>query len=161
LHSLRPVEARLNAAVAERMFPPVRPQERQEAIAMEFKGRCLCGAVRYRAAGPLRDVIACHCTQCRRQSGHFSAMTSVPLDRFWLDHDSALAWYRSSHSAERGFCRICGSNLFWKPATEPRISIAAGTIDGATGVKIAEHIFCANRGDYYEIADGRPQRMQS
>jgi len=51
-----------------------------------YTGGCLCGGVRYRATGPLRHVIACHCGQCRKTSGHFAAMTSVPLARFAL-HD--------------------------------------------------------------------------
>jgi hypothetical protein len=127
---------------------------------MDFTGGCLCGAIRYRANGTLRPVIACHCTQCRRQSGHYAAMTSVDLDHFWLERDTALSWYRATPVAERGFCRVCGSNLFWKPAAEPRISISAGTLDGPTGLAIEEHIFCADKGDYYEIEDGRPQKAQ-
>jgi hypothetical protein len=126
----------------------------------EFTGGCLCGAVRYRVNGPLRDVVACHCSQCRRQSGHFGAYTAVPLDRFWLEHETALTWYRSSETAERGFCRVCGSSLFWKPATGPEISIAAGTLDGPTDLTMAEHIFCQDKGDYYEISDSKPQRAQ-
>jgi len=124
----------------------------------EFTGGCLCGAVRYRAGAPLRDVVACHCTQCRRQSGHYGAYTSVPLERFWLEREAALSWYRSSHRAERGFCRVCGSNLFWKPASGADISIAAGSLDGPTRLTVAEHLFCADKGDYYEICDGKPQR---
>jgi len=127
---------------------------------MEFTGGCLCGAVRYRAGAPLREVIACHCSQCRRQSGHFAAHTSVPLDRFWLERDTALTWYRASPAAERGFCRVCGSSLFWKPSDEPRISITAGSLDGPTGLSISHHIFCADKGDYYEIGDGKPQLTQ-
>ena len=127
---------------------------------MDFTCGCLCGAIRYRASGPLRPVLACHCTQCRRQSGHYAAMTSVDLDHFWLERDTALSWYRASPVAERGFCRVCGSNLFWKPAAEPRISIAAGTLDGPTGLAIEEHIFCADKGDYYELDDRVPQKAQ-
>jgi hypothetical protein len=126
----------------------------------EFKGGCLCGAVRYRIDGPLRNVIACHCTQCRRQSGHFGAYTSVPLDRFAMEQESALSWYRSSDTAQRGFCRVCGSNLFWKETGGNDISITAGTLDGRTGLAIAEHIFYTNKGDYYEINDGKPQKAQ-
>jgi len=127
---------------------------------MECKGGCLCGAVRYRIEGPLRPVVACHCTQCRRQTGHFSASTTVPLDRFWLERDATLAWYRASPAAERGFCRVCGSSLLWKPADEATISVFAGSLDGPTGLQIGEHIFCADKGDYYEIDDGKPQKSQ-
>ncbi|RFB78584.1 GFA family protein [Methylovirgula sp. 4M-Z18] len=120
-------------------------------------GGCLCGAVRYEAEGELRNVIACHCTQCRKQSGHFAAMTSVPHDRFVITKDDGLSWYSASPLAQRGFCRICGSNLFWQPTGERRISITGGTFDGPLGVSVAMHIFCADKGDYYEIDEGVKQ----
>src|ERR1700733_15535666 len=90
-------------------------------------GGCLCGGVRYLIRGALRDVIACHCTQCRRTSGHHAAMTSAASDDLLLTSSSTLAWYRSSATAERGFCRVCGSNLFWRPDGEGRTAITAGT----------------------------------
>jgi hypothetical protein len=115
-------------------------------------GGCLCGGVRYRALGPLRAVIACHCSQCRRTSGHYAAMTSVPNERLTLERSDTLAWYRSSPTAERGFCSVCGGNLFWRPEGEARTSITAGTLDMPTGLTIDEHIFAADKGDYYEIS---------
>jgi hypothetical protein len=123
-------------------------------------GGCLCGAVRFEAIAPLRAFTACHCRQCRKQSGHFIAMTGVPLDRFTLKRQDGLSWYRASDTAERGFCRDCGSWLFWKPTGEARISIAGGAFDGPTGERIETHIFCADKGDYYTIADGVPQIAQ-
>jgi hypothetical protein len=114
-------------------------------------GGCLCGAVRYSLTGPLRPVVACHCVQCRRTSGHFAAMTSVPLERFALVAEAGLAWYRSSPTARRGFCRLCGSNLFWRPDGEARVSVTAGSLDGATGLAIERHIFVADKGDYYAL----------
>ena len=116
---------------------------------MLFKGFCLCRSVAFEADGPLRDVVACHCSQCRRISGHFWAATSAPLDRFRITSDAGLAWFRSSDAAERGFCRTCGSSLFWKPAGEDRMSFAAGAIEGATGLRIASHIHREDAGDYY------------
>lgn len=116
-------------------------------------GGCLCGGVRYRATGPLRPVVACHCIQCRKTSGHHAAMTSVPNDRFAIEADETLVWYDSSESARRGFCNRCGGNLFWDPAGEERISITAGTLDGATGLAIERHIYTAFAGDYYALPE--------
>ena len=124
-------------------------------------GRCECGAVTYRVNGPLRDVVACHCKQCRRTSGHYSAYTSSAVADLELVHSDGLRWYRSSEAAERGFCERCGSNLFWRPSAEPaRISIAAGTLDGATGLRISRHIFVADAGDYYTLAAGEAQHPE-
>lgn len=123
-------------------------------------GGCLCGGVRYTVRGPLRDVIACHCSQCRRTSGHFVAATGAESDRIAFEKDETLAWFASSTQAERGFCRRCGGNLFWRPRGGVRgwTSIMAGTLDPPTQLKLKQHIFVADKSDYYEITDGVPQR---
>jgi hypothetical protein len=120
-------------------------------------GACLCGAVRYRVTGPLRPVVACHCTQCRRTTGHFMAATAARRSDFELISQAELKWYLSSPEARRGFCGRCGSTLFWEAAGRDSISIAAGTLDGATGLATACHIFVADKGDYYQLTDGAPQ----
>ena len=126
--------------------------------AASHTGRCLCGAVRYELRGPLRPVVACHCSQCRRTSGHFVASTAVSPDRLRFVEERGLRWYKSSPEARRGFCGECGSNLFWAPASGERIAVMAGTLDKPTGVALAMHIFVDDAGDYYRIADGLPTR---
>lgn len=116
-------------------------------------GGCLCGGVRYKATGPLRSVIACHCTQCRKTSGHHTAMTSVPRANLILESDETLVWFKSSDVARRGFCGRCGGNLFWEPVGEDRVSIAAGTLDGPTGLTIESHIYTEDAGDYYDLPE--------
>lgn len=120
-------------------------------------GRCLCGAVRFGIGGPLREVVACHCTECRRQSGHYVAATSAADDDLHLEGAEHLTWYKASDSARRGFCGTCGSVLFWKHEGEARTSIMAGSLDLPTGLALTQHIFCAEKGDYYEIEDGLQQ----
>ena len=120
-------------------------------------GGCLCGGVRYRALGPLRPVLACHCAQCRRTSGNYVTATAVDKSRFAFLNEETLVWYVSSPGVRRGFCSRCGSNLVWDNAARPMISIFAGALDGPTGLTLTGHIFCADKGDYYEIGDGLPQ----
>jgi hypothetical protein len=122
-------------------------------------GGCLCGGVRYRIRGVLRGVIACHCTQCRRTSGHFAAMTSAPSSNIELTASAALRWYRSSDTAERGFCGVCGGNLFWKQTGSETTSVTAGTLDAPTNITIEEHIFVADKSDYYTLDDDLPKRQ--
>lgn len=121
------------------------------------EGSCLCGGVRYTTDGPLSDVVACHCTQCRKQSGHYYATTNVADDHLHIDDLQNLKWYHASKHAKRGFCMVCGSTLFWKHNKDAFTSVLAGSIDGKTGLKTEKHIFCADKGDYYEITDGLPQ----
>lgn len=122
-----------------------------------MNGRCACGAVAFRADGLLRPVIACHCETCRRTSGHYWAATSVPLARFHLLHVDGLAWFDATPAARRGFCSRCGSSLFWQPVGGDSISIAAGALDGPTGLQTGCHWFVDEAGDYYALTDGLPQ----
>lgn len=120
-------------------------------------GGCLCGAVRYRIDGRLRSVINCHCSQCRRTHGHFAAYAAVRADRLTLTEAKGLTWYESSDRAARGFCRVCGASLFWRPRDLDYLAVAAGTLDAPTGLETVAHIHVADKGDYYEIADDLPQ----
>lgn len=120
-------------------------------------GGCLCGAVRYEVRSALRPVVACHCTQCRRVTGHFLAATAARRADFKLTRDAGLKWYESSSEARRGFCAHCGSTLFWEGHGRDYISIAAGTLDDSSGLKTAVHIFVADKGAYYAIEPGVPQ----
>jgi hypothetical protein len=123
-------------------------------------GGCLCGGVRYRIEGALRGVIACHCMQCRKTSGHHVAMTSVRRANLALISSETLSWYKSSPGAERGFCRVCGGNLFWRQFGQDTVSIAAGTLDTPTNLALTEHIFVADKSDYYQINDDLPKKAQ-
>ncbi len=117
-------------------------------------GSCLCGGVRYEVRGPLRPVVGCHCVQCRKWTGHYMAATAARLAEFRVVAGETLRWFRSSDTARRGFCAECGSSLFWQGDGRDYVAIAAGTLDGATGLATAGHIFCDFAGDYYAMPDG-------
>jgi hypothetical protein len=121
------------------------------------KGSCLCGAVSFDVSGPLHPPDACHCTQCLKQSGHFWASTDVPRAALTIRGAEQLTWFRSSAKVQRGFCSTCGSALFWDPLQRDFIGIAMGAFDKPTGTRLGMHIFVAEKGDYYDIADGLPQ----
>jgi hypothetical protein len=103
-----------------------------ELTARALSGSCLCGRVRFEVRGDLGPADACHCVQCRKQSGHYFASTNVPRDALTVTGQEHLSWHQSSAAIRRGFCSTCGSFL---------------------------HIFVAEKGDYYEIADGLPQHQ--
>jgi len=124
-------------------------------------GSCLCGAVRFEIAGRLRPVIACHCVQCRKQTGSYMSATAVKDKYLKLIEARGLKWYQSSEGARRGFCQECGSTLFWKGDGRDYTAIAAGSIDGVLGVPLEGHIFCESKGDYYEIAGGNYRALRS
>ncbi|OAP42644.1 aldehyde-activating protein [Sinorhizobium glycinis] len=121
------------------------------------EGGCLCGAVRFKTRGELRELIFCHCSQCRKQTGLYYAATNVLDSHMDVEGVDEITWYRSSSAARRGFCRHCGSALFWKADDLDYTSILAGTFDGPTGLKPGYHIFCADKGDFYDIRDDLPR----
>ena len=124
------------------------------------KASCLCGAVRIEVKGELKPPDACHCTICRKSSGHYYAGTDVPRANVTVHGGGNVTWYQSSAKARRGFCKTCGSPLFFDPPHEDWIGISMGAFDKPTGTKLAIHIFVADKGDYYDIADGLPQNAQ-
>lgn len=123
------------------------------------RGSCLCGAVSFEVTGTLRPPDACHCSQCRKTSGHFWVSTDVPREAVTIHGADNVTWFRSSEKVRRGFCRTCGSALFWDPVQRETIAIAMGAFEPPTGARLRSHIHVADKGDYYDIADGLPQNQ--
>ncbi|WP_299562303.1 GFA family protein [uncultured Sulfitobacter sp.] len=120
-----------------------------------LNGSCLCGAITFTVDGMSRDPAACHCTQCRKQSGHHWASVQVMDDALTIT--GTPTWYAASNTAKRGFCPTCGAFLFWKGLDDPDTGVALGAVDGPTGLRLKRHIFTAEKGDYYDITDNVPQ----
>lgn len=123
------------------------------------KGSCLCGAVSFEVAAPLHPPDACHCSQCRKQSGHYWASTDVARADLTIHGAEKLTWFRSSVKVRRGFCSTCGSALFWDPIGKDLVGVAMGAFNQPTDTQLGIHIFVAEKGDYYDIADGLPQNQ--
>jgi hypothetical protein len=113
------------------------------------RGRCDCQGVRYEVSGALRDVINCHCSRCRRFSGHHMAATSVAAEQLRLLGSETLMWYEPADGVAYGFCSRCGSSLFWKAAAKPTISITAGSLDQPTGLRTTSAWWVTEAGDYH------------
>ena len=121
------------------------------------KGQCACGSVHFECDQTRPTVTYCHCSLCRRTSGHHWAATVVPMAQFRITKDDGLKWWTSSEIAKRGFCQNCGSSLFFYENDSDDMGVAAGCIDPPTGLSGGRHIFTASRGDYYDLHDGLPQ----
>lgn len=121
-------------------------------------GKCLCGSITFRIDGALRDVLCCHCKLCQHMNTHVGAYTECSFSDLTFDKAETLLWYCATAQARRGFCATCGSALFWQRISSDRISVAAGSLDQPTGLKVIGHICVAQKGDYYEITDELPQR---
>lgn len=122
------------------------------------KGSCMCGAISFEVVGDLPPPDGCHCRECRKQSGHFFVSTDVPRTAVTIHGEDKITWYHSSDRVRRGFCSVCGASLFWDPVKRDFIGIAMGAFDGPTRTHMAINVFVSEKGDYYDIADGLPQK---
>ena len=124
---------------------------------MSVKGSCECQGVVFELTGELRDVVFCHCSQCRKTSGHYWAATQVSKGNLNLTKATSLSWYDSSDKARRGFCSVCGSSMFYERKGIDKISVSAGSLEIPTSLDRMRHIYVASKGDYYDISDDLPQ----
>ena len=124
---------------------------------MSVKGSCECQGVVFELIGELRDVVFCHCSQCRKTSGHYWAATQVSKGNLNLIKATSLSWYDSSDKARRGFCSVCGSSMFYERKGIDKISVSAGSLEIPTSLDRIRHIYVASKGDYYDISDDLPQ----
>jgi hypothetical protein len=110
--------------------------------------------VRYAVTGSLRPVVDCHCERCRRFTGHYLAATSAAVaDVAIEDPTDQLSWFPVP-GAEYGFCRTCGSSLFWRAESSPDVlSIGAGTLEPPTGLDTTVAIWVSHASDYFVRTD--------
>jgi hypothetical protein len=126
---------------------------------MKREGGCLCGAVRYAVDGPLREILVCHCVECRRWAGHAWAATAARNQDLEIRDAGDLRWFaspRSEHGADRGICSRCGASLFWRVSDWTRTSIGAGTLDDPSGLRVAAHIWVEQGADWERPPEGIP-----
>lgn len=116
-----------------------------------FEGGCHCGSVRFRLTGPLRQILICHCDDCRKLAGASWASTRAFDDNYEFISDSTLSWYDSSQWARRGFCTTCGSQLFYQLKKETEFSVSVGALDDANGLTIAGQLFMNSHPDWGPI----------
>jgi hypothetical protein len=98
---------------------------------------------------------------CQRLHGNFGPHSKARKVDITINNSDGLAWYKTSEVAQRGFCRECGSSLFWEPFELDSTGIIAGSLDGPTGLKTIGHIFVGEKADFYEIVDELPQFVGS
>jgi hypothetical protein len=124
-------------------------------------GGCLCGAVRFELEPPLRDVIVCHCSLCRRAGTNAAAYTSVRRRALHVLDPGALSVHVDVNGRERSFCRACGSQLLWANPVEDWVSVSAGALDGETGLRISVHVFADSAADWESLPHDVPVHRES
>ena len=120
----------------------------------ELKGRCLCGAVTVTVTVPRdqRGVHACHCNMCQRWGGASNMALDVGQD-IEIEGADNVTVYRSSDWAERGFCRICGSSLYYRLIDADSYNICTGILEDQDSLSLKSQFFIDEKPAYYDFAN--------
>ena len=125
-----------------------------------YEGSCLCGTVRFEIAGPIRNIVYCHCSRCRKAQGSaFATNGIVAADAFVITHgEGELTVYESMPGRTKHFCRVCGSPIASKNAADPdNVRVRIGTIETYIAERPMAHIFATSKADWEEICGDLPQ----
>ena len=122
-------------------------------------GRCLCGAVTFKAIGVKTDHAVCHCSMCRRWAG--SPLFAAHVEGVEFDGEENLGLYTSSDWAERGFCRICGTNLFYRLREGGETHASVGAFDDQSDFKLVSEIFVDAKPGGYAFAGDLKQMTEA
>lgn len=123
----------------------------------DLSGKCLCGDVAFKAAGRVNRVSACYCSMCRAQNGGGAFYSTEISGDISFTKSAALVWYQASPKAERGFCKSCGSSLFWRLNADPSsLDISLGALDDTSGLTLDAHIFSDNCAAYQTLPADAP-----
>jgi len=118
----------------------------------EKNGSCLCGAVGITAKNPSNKVGACHCGMCRKWGGgpfmEIDCGTNVTFRG-----EENITVYNSSSWAERGFCKKCGSHLFYRLKGNGQHMVAVGLFDDQEGLVFNSQVFIDKKPSFYSFVN--------
>ena len=115
-------------------------------------GQCLCGAVKLAAQFEEETIEACHCGMCRNwSSGPFMSVHPLPGVKF--DGEENITRYASSEWAERGFCKVCGSHLFYTLKEQDKYFLSAGLFDASKSFVFTKEIYIDSKAGNYTFAN--------
>lgn len=116
------------------------------------KGSCLCGAVKISTTSINHHVAACHCSMCRKWSG--GALLGVECSGdISFEGEENIGVYQSSEWAERGFCKKCGSHLFYRLKENNHYYVPVGIFDSEEGLVFDLQVFIEEKPEYYSFAN--------
>ena len=118
-------------------------------------GRCLCGAVNFTAEEVATDFGVCHCVMCQRWAG--GPFFSTSTGKVTFTGEEHITRYQSSAWAERGFCNICGSNLYYRLPKQGNHEMCVGTFDDKDGLVMSSEIFVDLKAAGFAFAGDHPR----
>ncbi|MFO7604430.1 MAG: GFA family protein [Gammaproteobacteria bacterium] len=125
-----------------------------------YTGGCLCGTIRFEIKGPIRNIVYCHCSQCRKAQGSAFATNGIVKACDFDIHTGAdaLTGYESTPGQTKYFCKVCGSPILSQTASKPdQVRVRLGTIESEIEERPMAHIFTTSKANWEKISDDLPQ----
>ena len=126
------------------------------------RGTCLCGDLQFEAQLPTQWVAHCHCSLCQRAHGApVVTWVGFQADQVRIvDPHARLQWYESTPGAERGFCRRCGTTLFFRSQRwAGELHIVRSNFDGPVDREPQMHVYFDTHALWLPLADdGLPRK---
>lgn len=125
-----------------------------------YTGSCLCGTVRFEISGPIRDIVCCHCSRCRKAQGSaFATNGNVSAAQFrFLTGEDNLSAYRSSAQQTKYFCRSCGSPMLSRSTRAPElVRVRLGTLDSEISERPVAHTYVDSKACWEDIDAALPR----
>lgn len=118
---------------------------------MQHQAKCLCGAVGITITMQSNHISVCHCSMCRKWGGG-PLFAAEPIGDVSFMGNEHIAIFSSSEWAERGFCKQCGTHLFYRLKQEEHYAIPVGLLDGSDW-DFTEQIFIDQKPEFYTFAN--------
>ena len=123
-----------------------------------LKGSCLCGAIAYEISGAIGDIVHCHCQTCRKaHASAFSSVAAVDDSDFKIHDRQTLRSFTSSPGKQRFFCEQCGTQIYAKRDDTAHVILRLGSLDTPIASKEKEHIWLAQKADWYTLNSRLPE----
>ena len=127
-------------------------------MSKQLIGSCLCGGFKYIVENPLKDLVNCHCSMCRKAVGaSFFPCFMVPRDELVLLETSTIATYKSTKNASRYFCRRCGCTTHVDDFNNLNVPglLIAGTLDSdPPKIKLSGECFTKYKAPWQKLCEG-------
>ena len=125
-----------------------------------YKGSCLCGKIRFEITSEIKDIIYCHCSQCRKAQGSaFATNGNIDIEAFKFTlGENKLTGYESSPGQTKYFCKNCGSPIISKNESSPnKVRVRLGVIESDITERPTAHIFVTSKANWEDINGDLPQ----
>ncbi|MEM9965733.1 MAG: GFA family protein [Asticcacaulis sp.] len=120
-----------------------------------MQGRCLCGSVTLTAADH-SEIDVCHCDMCRRWAGGPAFVIGFKVSELVIEGREHITDYSSSDWADRGFCKRCGTHLYYRMKTDGFHTIGAGLFTASQDMIVTKQIFIDEKPAHYDLANETP-----